>query len=903
MGRIWTMPNAERARSVRIMARVLTAPALALLASPAAAQNEPPKPLEVAGIELTNNVVFDAPPEVIDSVNSVYIFHEKQFGTPPPIDTNYKGKKNLFYVVRPDPKGTDAEYTAASAGNYLPYNPNGYEHESPLGQVCLGTQPPRSGWCRGTLYSVEVFSDRAQEWALDILLSHEFIHLYQYQSLPGLKGDSDPFWLSDGQANGVGFGMMELVKREDGTTPFSRKAIARTTKALTNSNFSFFLGLRYYDRPLDVDRWKSVYPKTHPEYGDSIPMAGYMTGSFWRHLIRARPRGFEAYQQMLKYPEPADPSSSYAWLEWTDAALKSAKFNGAQIWPGGVRQVYSEMITEVADFPDLVAFNRSHKLRATYFDKLLWADGCEKVDLTTATTASVPIRIYPYAARCLRVKLPLKEAAQGGSGSAKPQGASHNLPPSFNVTAVGNGKCRDLDLGTRGQIVQQPIQLDSSSGAVGGNGCIVIWQAAFDPLLPHFPGGLEGWQTVVLVNAPSNPTSSMTPAQFTLNFARPVAKTTLTGARNTKRGGKKAKKPLPRTGAEDPQISTPQLYEPELDPGACSPEEAALFECGDLTQITIAAGPDAVDFARATEAIQKGTALQYLPGSFTKDGFKTLGEIYQEANLAAKTPEIMQRMAMDEANGATITIAMARLAEGQTGTFPAKISVGVGEGDEISSLAPGQTETDASGCVNIMSYETTGQVTITMNAAGMLVGTLSATLYQDNNSDVPEETCRLPREQVGSITSDFTTPGSFSVGPDGGYQLDTSRIEEQAQFDLALLAQINTPIEERSDILPDDEMSDETRRQLAAYEASKRDSRARARADEMPCFSEAIERKYMIEFVRALSSPEDMEGVTDDMIVQLLGSMDAMLRPFVCDWLKAGRPKKWQLPEGLGEEE
>ncbi|WP_172439016.1 hypothetical protein [Porphyrobacter sp. TH134] len=792
--------------------------------------------------------------------------------------------------------------TVAAAGNLLPFDPSGKDFNSSIGQICIGTNPPRSNWCSESGFSVKFNADRANEWAIHPLLSHEYIHLYQYQSLPGLEGDNDPYWLSDGQANGVGFGMMERFKRADGTTPFSRRAMARKTKAMTNSNFSFFLGLRYYDRPLDVDRWKSVYPKTHPEYGDSIPMAGYMTGSFWRHLIRARPRGFEAYQQMLKYPEPSDPSSSYAWLEWTDAALKAAKFNGAQIWPGGVRQVYSEMITEVADFPDLVASNRTDKLRADYFDKLIWADGCQKIDLTTATAASVPITIYPYSARCLRVKMPYNGPVRSNAVEANLPLVPYNLPPPFNVTAAGSRNCKDLDLGTRGQLVQSPLILDSSSGVVRGNGCVAIWQAAFQPLFPDVPGGLEGWQTVVLVNAPSTPTSSMTPAQFTLNFARPVAKTTLTGVRNTKRGGKKTKKPLPKGGAEDPQMSTPQLYEPELDPGACPPEEAALFECGDLTQITIAAGPDAVDFARATEAIQKATALQYLPGSFTKDGFKTLGEIYQEANPAAKTPEIMQRMAMDEANGATITIAMARLAEGQTGTFPAKISVGVGEGDEISSLAPGQTETDASGCVNIMSYETTGQVTITMNAAGMLVGTLSATLYQDNNSDVPEETCRMPREQVGSITSDFTTPGSFSVGPDGGYQLDTSRIEEQARFDLDLLAQINTPIEERSDILPEDEMSDETRRQLAAYEVSKRDARTRTRPGEMPCFSDAIEQKYMIEFVRALASPDDMAGVPDSMIVQMLGSVDAMLRPFVCDWLRAGRPKQWQLPEEAGVE-
>lgn len=79
----------------------LLAAAAMLCANPAAAQEKPSPELEVAGVDKTIDMETAVPQSVIDSVNKVYLYHKQMFGVAPPIDTTFKGKPNVFYVVRP----------------------------------------------------------------------------------------------------------------------------------------------------------------------------------------------------------------------------------------------------------------------------------------------------------------------------------------------------------------------------------------------------------------------------------------------------------------------------------------------------------------------------------------------------------------------------------------------------------------------------------------------------------------------------------------------------------------------------------------------------------------------------------------------------------------------------------
>ena len=881
----------------RLLARTAAALTVMLLVhAPLSDAQESGQPeLAVVGVDITRHSEIPVPKNVTDKANLVYEKHRNAFSAPPPIDTRYDGRINIFYIKR-----TTSNATAAAAGNLLPYNPSGLDTDSPQGRICLGESPRREKWCSDSHYSVKLNADRMAEWSTPILLSHEFIHLRQYQNIPGSKNRGAPFWLVDGQANGIGFGLME---REKG---FGRRAMALHTKDMENSNFSFFLGLRYYDRPLDVDRWKSIFPVNHPEYGlegnkdrsnDHVEMAGYMTGSFWRHVMRGRPKGFNAFQQMLFRAGPDDPTSSLQWLRWTDSGLKAATFNEARIWRGGVRQVYSEMIAELADFPDIVARNRTGKLRADYFDSLLWSEGCQKVDLMVEGAASVRLKIFPYSARCLRIRMPsggFKEKNLVESGTPGLLGS--NLPPPFNVTAVGTGRCKDLALGTRGQLLGSPLVFNPSRTGNAASSCAAMWEAAFAPLNISDPNGLQGWQTVVLINAPDSPRDGMEATEFTLNFVRPTAKTRLSGSHTVKRGDRKTKKPLPDAGGRDEtQISQPVMR--EIDPGEpCDADGAAIFKCGDVMGFSIATGKDATGIARMADILTKGTKLHYPAGEFTRDGFDSLGTIYANADFAAQAQAASLRMASGEIDGMMIGVAMPRLEEGQTGSFPATVYAG----DDLSetglnSLSGARTRSDGTGCRQILSYATNGTVNITANGMGMLAGSLSATLYEDNPDD--EAACTAPRVRAGEVTVSFATPGFVSIGPNGKYALDFARAEEDALAQQDIVLQMMTPMEERSDILPEDEMRPETRAQLAAYRTSG--GAASSAATGGQCKGSAISPDDSEQFMRAVAAGS---GADDPATInQVLGALrqmgGAILAPYICQWIEAGRPARFELGE------
>lgn len=854
----------------------------------AAAQDSkaPPTELEVFGVDLTADKEMAVPPEVKAKARRIFDLHRESFGSYPHIDTRQNGKINAFYVKR-----AKASPAAASAGDNLPYKgpfqiPLTAKYDLCGGGAAKGAE----NWCKSGQFSFRMFADAISAWNAELLISHELIHLRQYEKSPGMKAGGAPFWLVEGQANGIGYGLLE---REPG---FSRKAIALKTKGLKNANFSFFLGLRRYDVPLDINRDTGLYPIDHPEYfrevsdpGGYLEYAGYQTGSFWRHVMRGRPAGLLAYKKMLDRPGPSDPTNSQAWLKWTDSGLKAATYSrrGATvpIWRGGLRQVFSEMVTELADLPDIVVKNRTDKLAAPYFDALLWTRSCKKIDLTQATAASLRVTVHAYAAQCMRVKMPIESAT--GTNAAAP-------PTPFSVAASGNGVCDDLELGTRGQLLAQPKSFKAKAGASGTN-CALVWNAGFAPLRPDDPNGLRGWQTVLLINAPSDPDRQKT-HDVLLNFVRPVAASTLTGTHSVDdAGGKKRKKPLPKLkGTPEIQQADPLIVDPTPDE-SCDAGQAAILACGDIVTLSIVSG-DASEIARAGEILAAGIAMQYPQGGLGNYGIKTLGELYQEGQQFEARAGALQARAMGgNLNGATFAIAMKRPEEGVVGRFPARVEVEPldrqpGESSAaLTSLTASQTRPIGNGCVDVLSYQSNAMVEISVNQPGLLMGSVSATLYEPNPDD--EAACRQPIVAAGTVQVSFSTPGVFPVGPRGRYQIDPARSEFQQMIIQDMAGMIAMPLEERSDTPADDEIDPAARNRLTSGRAGSGAGTA------VQCQGTAVSDADLDAFIRAIAAGAgEGDPKLSAQIAQSMRAIEpAMLATAVCRWIAAGRPATFAL--------
>ncbi|MFY2765070.1 hypothetical protein [Arenimonas sp. MALMAid1274] len=891
-----------------------------LAGSSAVRAQDLPTPLTVIGLDRDTHEAVEVPADIRAKAVTIYEMHEEAFSTPPKITVTTNGEYTLFYVKR-----AEVNNTAAAAGNHLPFksatskilstsesavlSPLRTYRESDICTNGIGEAVRQQGnlvkWCDANGHSVQLFADRMGEWNTDLLISHEFIHLRQYEKIPGTKNDGAPSWVVEGQANGIGFGMFE---REPGP---GRRAIALETKDAKNSNFSFFLGLRYFDQPLDVDGWSERYPKDHPEYPvartpedpNHITMAGYMTGSFWRQVMRGRPRGFNAYQQMLDREGPSDPTSSVEWLQWTDAGLKAARYRDVPIWRGGLRQVFSEMVTEYADFPDIVARDRTGKLAPDTFDALIWSKGCTKVNLTASPAATVPIEILPYSARCLRVRMPTY-GPQEINFVAKTSSWQFvkTLPVPFTVAAIGDDSCEELELGTRGQLVQHPVLVRPKDKGY----CIINWQAGYAPLNEHDPNGLQGWQTITLIYAPTLPTGDRTAKTFNLSIVQPVASVQATGSYAVSdNGGPPQRKPLPKSrGKVEVQSNALNIVPVEATDEVCDADDAANFLCGDTVSFSVLTGDMADTGADVGNAILGSANLRYLPGTFTRDGLQSLGDIYAMLDLPTFTTGLMPLRASGKTDGAKYIISTRRLAEGATGTFPATIQVetfdsaGTGQ-EDLNSLAPKRTRTGQDGCVTVMSLQTTGSLTITVNEGGLLVGSFSANLYEQNSAEDPEATCRNPRVRAGQASGSFASPGLFYIGPDGPNELDFSRTLTQQHYDADMTAQVLTPLHERSDLLPDDELTPQTRAELAAYSSSGAGSGGDVPPDTGTCEGTPISAEDRSGFLAAIAKGMGNEdpATAQQMVASMSGFGTGLLAPYICRWISQGRPDTYTMEE------
>lgn len=911
-------PLAFRLHSRRTVGRrqrtAMLALASAAVALPVAAQDAEYK-LEVVGIDLNTMDEIPVPDTIRKQSNEIYEIHRAKWGEYPPVDTTIGGKPTLFLIRRPKPWNS----TAAASGWPAPLDPmrQGALKDKALA-ICadrgtagrsLGVMfdqvrgKERLGWCDTAQYSIKLFEDRLQEWNAKLLISHEFVHQQQTRAANG-KNQFTPWWIGEGQANGFGYGFMENYRG------FRREDIAnrRAEEPKGSEQFPFFLGLRYYDHPLNHDNFAEYYPKNHPGYpadpkdkGAHVVMAGYMTGSFWRYVLRGRPGGVRIARDFMTARQPsAAPmvmpgASDRRWLPWVDGILRKGEVSGRKIWRRGIRDVLPEMITELADFPDLVAKSRKGKLEAATYDKLLWSEGCKQVDLTTQPAASVEVLVRQFASRCFRVKLPSTGAAgtpttvdvAQGPARTRPGLTSGQEPPSiFNIAISQKGTaCSQFEVGTRGQVLTNGFAVKKPDGS----GCVTTWSAYYLPLQPNVAGGLQGYQTVVLTNIPeiSNPDQ---PVAVKVEFVRPTVSATVKASPtvNTGQPRRVRKRVKDPGGIAEPAMGTPLVTERQ-PPADCSPSDRAIFTCGDEQTFTVTYG-DARKASRELEATSNAAMLYYLQGSFSNESVKSIGTVLNEREGdGASATARLSRVAAGRAEGGTITIHMKRLAEGQTGTFPARLEFkwfdgNGGETGEVSSLTKGETSA-AGDCIVVDTLRTNAKVTISANEAGFVIGSVSGELYEDN-PDGDEAVCRDPIVSVGTIEAAFASPQQFLIGP-GDYEVDLSRRLEQAEIDQDLVAQIQLPHEQRSDIL--ETFADGLVRApvRAAPAAGAASATCSVQPTDEPLFIRTVALTYGATEPAMIAQVETMLKGLD----RLVFTME------MCRWIRAGRPATFELEE------
>ncbi len=860
--------------------------ALSSLALPLAAQQEQkeaPKTLPLFGYDEDSASEIPVPGKVQADVDRIYRLYSKRWSVPT-MDTMYNGKIVGFYRKRNE---RNFDSVAASFGNYLPYKDPGIG--SPR-QVMLCKKPgiAASNWCTEASHSVRFNADRANEWNFKLLASHEFIHSKQRDYIGNANWRFLPPWILDGQGNGFGYGLLENLPN------LARKDIARKTATMDNSNFSFFLGLRYYDHPLDVDSIAQSYPRNHPEYyaeagspGAHVIMAGYMTGSFFRHILRGRPGGLKAVKHLMSRPSPRTKDSN-AWLAWMDNGLKS---DPNKIWPRGVREVYAEMIAELADMPDLIARARFGKLAAASYDKLLWADGCKAVDLTTGRTWTGAVPIRSLAARCFRVKLPPDGLDMTGEAASM---AGTDMPPAFSVTARSTtGGCGDFELTSRAEVVEDPLVAKATGNP---NDCTTKWHSYYLPLNPNAPGGLKGWQTVLLTNVPSRPANARG-HMLQVTFVRPGAEASVEAEATVEDPVRKTKvkSRAPKPGPK-PIVVPQRTHVVEREPAVgCDAEAQATLQCGNEMTVVLAYGQIA-DLTAGSSSAGNILGHMYPQGQFTREDYVSTGNAIQKALFETGG---LSRAAAGLASsggllgGASVKLSLPQLADGQTGTFPARVDIGwldVATKAEasIASLTAAKTRSDGQ-CVFVESRRSDATVTITMNDHGGLVGTLNARLYEENPE--PESACRTPILPAGQISLSFATPGVIYSG-EGGYSFDTENYAERMQSAQSIAMQVAMPLAERSDHLetwPDGV--------FPGTQATSTGTAPSGRASTGQCSTATITDADFIGFVRAVSladgeAPEPM----DARAMAAMRSMDrSMYAPMICGWIAAGRPARFTV--------
>jgi hypothetical protein len=873
---------------------VAAALALAIAISPPAAAQDPVivygmgtgRPVDAAGNENRPppSGGHPVPAEAQAAASLAFRTHATTWGAPR-VQTLLNRRPVVFWIEDPNRGG--------SAGNFLPTErrvpgtvatalPEGFrELFLPFADQLCTPVGEAEGWCSGTNYSVVMRSGTYTEarWALPLLFSHEFVHLKQREWIGNdIMENYAPHWFYEGSANGWGFAFMEQGD-------LTRRAIARRLATGSDTKqFGFFLGLRYYDQPLDVDGLAYAYPRNHPDYpsdGQSwqtfaaaglmrcrdyglreneacrdtvrhgavlsayshVQMAGYMTGSFYRHMLVGRPQGARAVQTMMREPAPRVRSGT-AWLGWLDENIRVARVvddggtpvtgpNGrpVSVWPGGIRQIYAEMVTVLADLPDNAGWGRNGELAASRYDARLWSHGCNSVDLTQQDAVTRNVRIAPIASRCFRVR------------AAPPSDYETTLV--ITVSSSQREVCDDLQLGSRGQIVRYPTHIKRDDG------CSIGWLVPFEPLNARDPGGLQGDQRVLLINAadravetdwrdvevdftyfqiggsldaaaePDERAEAVPSRRQATNVSRRPGKTAQTVlAKRVQRGGVISGKGRPRIKlavmpvALEQRRRLPQPRSVEIQPAplplairdnaeddaVCAPTDRAIFECGPMTRLGFATG-EVADMARQSVRLVTAPGLHDMRSSALEDNEGQAEDMFDVINARsaqgqAQLNALIAGMARGVGpRGTRMELRLPPLALGQTGQFPARVDIdwsdgAVGGGGTVDSVGPLGPEWGPNGC-NEGTPPSQATVNIVAHRPGYLVGAFSARLYQPNPSEDAEEVCRRPYVEVGQVSMSFVTAGVHPPLREAGGTSEISSVwtERYALDDLSTVLQ------------------------------------------------------------------------------------------------------------------
>lgn len=869
------------------------------------------------------------PSKLVQDLDAAWLAHQKHLGMTPGVDTTYLGKPVVF--VRKRAKVDQNSGIAAVS--------TGYPAQFSNGAAAICSIPGARNWCQDGAQSLRFNLDHADTFFAVGLASHEMVHLFQGRTTTP-KDTEQPHWLYEGESNGIGFGLMESIDRD-----FTRRAIGRRYAtnppgdSYASTKLAFYLGLRHYDQPLAIDHIQTSDWR-HPDYPaeggsgkavnidtssprafiDSIykpdanwhlAMTGYMTGSLFRHALKGRPAGAKAIRELHsgRVAFPTDARDMRDQLRWLDDGLKLATVEGldgaeAPVWRRGLRDVFPEMIVELADLPDLVIGRRHGRLSQQEWDQRLWSTPCIPIDLSTSVAMTYRITIQPIAARCFRVKMPPESIRQNWL-DLKPSIYSTKsipaVPEPFVVTVEDKNDastCRDLDLGTRGQMLSY-----AGEPKLPDKGCSVSWTAYYAPLKQGGAQTMVPDQTVILTNVADEAEKTKERTVF-VHIVRPSVSANVSGsATPTGNGDPKPKKPLPKPKrSSQPSVAPPHgitpVEPPEPSPD-CDPEARAVFECGDGFGLTLLLG-DSAEMTRAMFETANAQSMLYLPAAITRDtgpdGNDEFPDTLQHILTGLGDPVVQTALQAISGKvlgqGLQLTFSMQRLASGQTGTFPARVDVEWvdenGEGGEVSSVNAATTEM-ANNCVVVKRRKSNAQVTIAQNGAGFLLGSLSATLFEPEPD--AEKACRQPYSFVGTIQASFSNPGLVHMDVQ---TLDYSRVETRLQIDQDLTAQIVTvPLDERSDLDADDLVKLRER----SNNGSGASNGMGAGAAQCPVtLLQSDYRDFAAAVFLAEQEEPNPEG-REAAISQLTAMAKGILRPQVCAWVLDGRPARWTLKE------